>query len=201
MLTGEVITGKKELQKMLIAVQPIELEAIKKISDQYSSSKYRGNLLYNLFEYVKNKFLETDDFLNSNDFLNIQYNVENCTKWFDQLSSKNLSQNRNVIGCVLKSKINPNITFLFVAATDYFHYGIVLEDNNDLCIKDIQEIFPTWVVRDNWKKIPNSWISNSIGNLRGFSGDAFKLLSTRNNIFLDDFIDDRIRELELVIKR
>jgi hypothetical protein len=51
------------------------------------------------------------------------------------------------------------------------------------------------------EKIPNSWISHSIGNLRGFSGDAFKLLTIRNNIFLDDFINDRLKELDLIIKK
>ena len=203
MLTGELITGKKEKKKMLIDVQLNELEAIKKISDEYSSSEYRGKLLYNLFEYIKNVFVQTGEFLDSNtdDFLNIQYNIRNCQKWFDQLSSKNLSQNRDVIGCVLQSKINPNITFLFVAATDYFHYGIVLKENKNLSLDQIQQLFPTWAVRDTWKKIPNSWISHSIGNLRGFSGDAFKLLTIRNNIFLDDFINDRLKELDLIIKK
>ncbi len=203
MLTGELITGKKELQKMLIDVKPNELEAIKKISDEYSSSEYRGKLLYNLFEYIKNTFMETGEFLDSNTdaFLNIKYNIKNCQKWFEQLSSKNLAQNRDVIGCVLQSKINPNITFLFVAATDYFHYGIVLKENENLSIEHIQQLFPTWAVRGPWKKIPNSWISHSIGNLRGFSGDAFKLLTTQNNIFLNDFINERLRELDLIIKK
>ena len=56
-------------------------------------------------------------------------------------------------------------------------------------------------MRGPWKKIPNSWISHSIGNLRGFSGDAFKLLTTQNNIFLNDFINERLRELDLIIKK
>jgi len=199
MLTGEIETVNKELNNILLGITPIELEAINKISKEYNSSAYRGALLYKLFEYTESEFLKTGDFYKSSEYPLINYSPDNCKKWFRQVSANNPAHKRDVIGCVLKSKINSNVTFLFVAATDYIYYGIVL-DSLDLCsLDEIISKFPAWEKRHSWKKINKTWVSKSIGDLRNFSGEAFKLLTTNNNDYLDNFINERLTELSIII--
>lgn len=198
-LTGELITVNKELKKMLVDITPVELEAIRKLSTQFNSSAYRGELLFKLFEYVESKFLETGNFEKSSEFKSIHYTANNCKKWFKQISNSNPAAERDVIGCVLKSKKRPDINFIFVAATDYFHYGIALSEESSTKLEDILKFNPTWGEPKYWKKIPNGWVSKAIGDLRGFSGDAFKLLSIKDNKDLNDFINDCLSELDLLI--
>ena len=50
------------------------------------------------------------------------------------------------------------------------------------------------------EKIPDGLISKGIENLRNFSGDAFKLLAVKDNNFLDDFIKDRLQEMDIILK-
>ena len=66
-------------------------------------------------------------------------------------------------------------------------------------MEDILKLNPTWGEPKYWKKIPNGWVSKAIGDLRGFSGDAFKLLSIKDNKDLNDFINDCLSELDLLI--
>lgn len=201
MLTGEILTVNKELNNILLDFKPIELEAINKIYKQYSSSTFRGALLYKLFEYIENEFLKTGNFSKSIDFPTINYSQDNCRKWFLQVSANNPAYKRDVIGCVLKSKIDSNMTFLFVAATDYIHYGVVLDSDNLNTLDEIIRKFPTWGRRNSWKKIIKPWVSQPIGDLRNFSGEAFKLLTTNNNDYLDNFINDRLIELDQIINQ
>ncbi|MGE4315655.1 PD-(D/E)XK nuclease family protein [Acinetobacter sp.] len=200
MLTGKLITVNKELKKMLIDITPVELEAIRKLSNQFNSSEYRGELLYKLFEYFEKKLVETGNFEVSDDYLEINYTLNKCQKWFKQISSKNKAEDRDIVGCVLRSKINPKISFLFIAATSYMHYGIILDDSNGEKLKEIISVFPNWDIRMNWKKIEKPWISCPVPNLRDFSDEALKLLTIKDNYYLDNFINERINELETLNK-
>ena len=94
----------------------------------------------------------------------------------------------------MKSKINPKITFLFIVATNHIHYGVVVESEDLVGLDQIKLKFPTWEIRSKWKKINKDWVSQDIGSLRAFSGSALKLLGA-NNVYLDDFINERINEL------
>ncbi|OTG77669.1 hypothetical protein B9T33_15110 [Acinetobacter sp. ANC 5054] len=200
MLTGKLITVNKELKKMLIDIAPVELEAIRKLSNQFNSSEYRGELLFKLFEHFEKKLIETGNFDILDDFLDINYTLKKCQKWFKQVSSKNKAEDREVIGCVLRSKINPKVTFLFIAATNYMHYGIILDNGDEEKLKEIISIFPNWDIRLNWKKIEKPWISCPVPNLRDFTDEALKLLAIRDNYYLENFIQERINELETLNK-
>lgn len=199
-LTGELITVNKELKKMLIDITPVELEAIRKLSNQFYSSDYRGELLFKLFEYFEKKVIEKGNFEVSDDYLEINYTLKKCQKWFKQISSKNKAEDRDVIGCVLRSKINPKISFLFIAATSYMHYGIILDDGNEEKLRELMSAFPNWDIRLNWKKIEKPWISCPVPNLRDFSNEALKLLTIKDNYYLENFINERLNELETLDK-
>ena len=200
MLTGKLITTKKELNMMLENVNPNELLAIKQLSQLYESSEYRGKLLFKLFEYTQNKFLATDNYVVSNTYGNIYFTKENCKAWFETISKNNLASERNVIGCVLSSKINPQITFLFIVATNHLHYGLVVDSLDMIELEKIKLKHPDWNIRDKWKKIGKNWISHDLGNLRKFSENTLKLLGTDNS-YLDDFIDTRLSELDQIIEK
>lgn len=200
MLTGELITVNKELKKMLIDITPVELEAIRKLSNQFNSSEYRGELLFKLFKYFEQKLIETGNFDVSDGYLEINYTLKKCQKWFKQISSKNKAEDRDVIGCVVRSKVNPKISFLFIAATNYMHYGIILDDGNGEKLKEIISAFPNWDIRLNWKKIEKPWISCPVPNLRDFSDEALKLLTIKDNYYLENFINERLNELETLNK-
>ena len=200
MLTGEAVTVKKELNEMLTDITPIELEAIRKLSYQFNSSEYRGKLLYKLLNHVENKLLETGHFEVSNDYPDISYDPKKCQKWFKQISSKNQAIDRDIIGCVLKSKVNVNLSFLFIAATDYMHYGVIIDNASNEKLQEIENNFPNWAVRINWRKIEKPWVSCSIPNLRNFSDEVLKLLTIKDNPYLDNFIEDRVRELEILVR-
>lgn len=199
-LTDEIQTGKKELKNMMLDITQNELQAIKQIASQFYSNSYRGELLFKLFEYFENECIKTGEFEKSDDFLNIQYTKKNCHQWFKQVSPKNPSSQRDVIGCVLKSTRNPNVNFLFVAATNYLHYGVALSEESPFNLSAIERHLPTWGQSKQWKKIPDGWISKGVGNLRDFSGDAFKLLSIKDNAFLDNFIADRLQEIDSILE-
>lgn len=197
LLTDKVITGGKELNMMLENLNSEELAAIKLISRQFNSSEYRGYLLFQLFSNFQKKIIDSGNFMVSNEYDNILFTKENCVAWFEQTSTKNPAIKRNVIGCSLKCKTNSKLTFLFVVATNDLHYGIVLDGVSSEQLKVITKNFPTWKIRPVWKKIKYEWISHDIGNLRKFSGDTFKLLGVDNS-FLDNFISDRINDLEIL---
>lgn len=199
MLTGKLITGKKEINMLLENVTQNELQAIRQLSQVYESSSYRGKLLFKLFENIQEKFLATNNFTLSDKYEDVFFTEKRCIAWFNTSSKKNLAIERNIIGCVLKSKSNPMITFLFIVATNNVHYGVVMENENLLELEGIKLKFPTWEIRRNWKKINKDWISRDLGDLRSFSMSASKLLGN-NNMYLDDFINERLIELDLIIK-
>jgi len=194
MLTSKLITAKKELNTMLENVNSNELLAIKQLSQVFESSEYRGKLLFKLFEYIQEKFLATNNFILSDKYEDIIFTEKKCIAWFNTSSKKNQAVKRNIIGCVLKSKINSKITFLFIVATNHIHYGVVVESEDLVGLDQIKLKFPTWEIRSKWKKINKDWVSQDIGSLRAFSGSALKLLGA-NNVYLDDFINERINEL------
>lgn len=199
-LTNELVTVNKELKNMLLEMTPNELQAIKQISNQFNSSNYRGDLLFKLFAYFEHKFIETGNYEMSPEFQDIHYTFKNCQQWFKQLSNLNPESKRNVIGCVLRSKKNLHVTFLFVAAKDNLHYGITLSEECHFNLNDLERLLPTWGQAKQWKKIPDGLISKGIENLRNFSGDAFKLLAVKDNNFLDNFIKDRLQEMDIILK-
>ena len=81
MLTNEIVTVKQELKSMLSEMTSQDLLAIKELSNQFNSSDYRGELLFNLFSYVENKFLETGKFEKSFEYLGINFTPQNCKRW------------------------------------------------------------------------------------------------------------------------
>lgn len=80
------------------------------------------------------------------------------------------------------------------------HYGIILDDGNEEKLRELMSAFPNWDIRLNWKKIEKPWISCPVPNLRDFSNEALKLLTIKDNYYLENFINERLNELETLDK-
>ena len=197
-MTGRIGKNRDDIKSMITDAKPIELKAINALSRIFNSSDYKGKLLYKFFEKIQNHLCLSTNFkeATTEKYNDIKFNAKNCKLWFEQISKSNPKTQRNNIGCVFESIRYPNLTFLVIVATDYLHYGVIIEDQNYF----IEGLVPeSWQIRNNWSKIRRDWIGFGLGDFRSWTKESLDLLSTNDNIVLDNFIAETLIEFNQIV--
>lgn len=199
-MTGRIGKIREDVKSMINDITPAELMAVNELSRIFNSSDYKGSLLYSFFKKIENSICGSLEYnISSNEkYSGINYTDKNCKLWFDQISNKNNPKiKRNIIGCVFESVIEPDLVFLIIVATDYLHYGFLLEGDNGF-LENFS--FDGWQVRKKWPKINKDWVSVGVGDFRSWNKISLSLLSTNHNSNLDSFIVDRLNEFNQIVK-
>lgn len=202
-MTGQVMTNKSEIKKLLLDTQVNEFQAISDLCNVFRSSDFRGELLYRFFESVGSDIVRNSEFESSIDLaytntVKIQYNLDNCKKWFKSKSLNN-RKTRDFIGVLFDHNAVNNFKFFIVVVTKGMYYGFFSEENLD-DLKGLDHD-PVWVSDSTTQKLERSWYGKKVCNVWNFDKTCVDLLNINNNDNYEKFIKNVTSDFNFIVDK